>query len=263
MKRFLCIIILLVFLIFMYAKYIEPNQIVINEYKISNNKIPSSFEGIKIAHFSDILYDSENDYKQIEIVTQKIQELNADIIVFTGDLVQKKINENEKNELTSILTNLKPNLYKYAVLGDHDSNDVKDILKTSGFIVLENTSTYLFYESNEPILIAGGDNITSDSLLKDENIPYNFKIALTHKPDNYDSLKNEFNLVLAGHSLGGEIRIPFYGATIKKEGAKKYTDKMYSHEDNYLYISSGIGIEKTGLRLLNKPSINVYRLYNK
>ena len=60
MKRFLCLTILVIFLVFMYAKYIEPNYIGVNEFLIKDKNIPASFDGIKIAHFSDILYKSEN-----------------------------------------------------------------------------------------------------------------------------------------------------------------------------------------------------------
>lgn len=263
MKRFFAILILLLVLVFLYAKYVEPTSLEINEYLITNSSIPSGFNGFKIAHFSDILYKNSEDYIIFENVIQKIKQTNSDIIVFTGDLLKKKINKDEQEKLATVLSELQPNLYKYAILGDYDSDQTKEILEASNFIILDNSSTYLFNKDNEPLLIAGGENITEEPNVIDENITYNYKIALTHKPDNYDNLKNNYDLVLAGHSLGGEIRLPFYGATIKKIGAKKYTDKMYNYENSYLYISSGIGTEKTGLRFLNKPSINIYRLYNK
>jgi len=86
---------------------------------------------------------------------------------------------------------------------------------------------------------------------------------LTHFPDNFDNLKNDYNLVLAGHSLGGEIRIPYLGAVLKKEGAQKYTDYHYQKDNNHLYVSFGLGTEKTNMRLFNMPSINIYRIYSK
>ena len=57
--------------------------------------------------------------------------------------------------------------------------------------------------------------------------------------------------------------MPFLGATLKKEGATKYTDNIYHKENTDMYVSFGIGIEKSGLRLFNKPSINIYRIYSK
>ncbi|MBQ6841439.1 MAG: hypothetical protein IJO63_04930 [Bacilli bacterium] len=262
MKKFICIIILIISLVFLYAKYIEPKQITIHEYSVTSEKIPNNFDGVKIAHFSDILYTEKTDDKYIEKVINEIKNTNSDIVVFTGGLINKKINDSDKENLINLLSSIKPKLYKYAITGDKDSDASKEILNQSNFILLDNTSNFIFNNDTEPILIAGGDNLTSESL-PEEEITYNYKIALIHKPDDYDKLNNDYNLVLAGHSLAGEIRLPFIGATIKKDGANKYTDTLYFHEDSYLYISNGIGSQKTGLRLLNTPSINVYRLYSK
>lgn len=263
MKRFIRFLILIIFLIFAYAKFIEPTNLKINEYLITNSKIPSSFDGTKIIHFSDVLYEDEKDYTLFAKAIKQIQDSKPDIIIFTGDLIKNKINDQTQEKLTILLNDLKPSLYKYAILGDNDDDTVKTILETSNFIILENSSEYLFNEGPEPILIAGGNNLTNESNLNDENITYNYKIAITHTPDNFDNLKKNYDLVLAGHSLGGEIRIPFIGALIKKDGAQKYTDATYHKDETNMYVSFGMGIEKTGLRLFNKPSINIYRIYSK
>ena len=71
------------------------------------------------------------------------------------------------------------------------------------------------------------------------------------------------SLILAGHSLGGQIRIPFWGALIKLNGAKKYSDNYYKINDSQMYISYGIGNGNINIRLFNEPSINVYRLIAK
>lgn len=263
MKRFICLCILFVFLLFMYAKYIEPYSFTSYEYNIQNEKIPKSFDGIKIVHFSDLLYTNKSDNSFLKDISKEITELNSDILVFTGDLTRSKLKEEKQKELITALKSIKPKLYKYAILGDRDSKVTKSILEESGFIILENSSKFIFNESSEPILIAGGNDLTKELTSPQEDISYSYKIALIHKPDDFDTIKNEYDLVLAGHSLGGQIRLPYVGATIKKDGATKYTDKTYHEQDNYLYISFGIGTDKPYLRLFNKPSINIYRLQAK
>lgn len=262
MKRTICVIILFIFLLVMYARYIEPTSFTVYEYSVHNNNIPTNFDGLKIVHFSDILFQNNENKSFVEKTIKEMSELNADVIIFTGDLIQKKINQENQEEIINLLSSLKANLYKYAILGDRDNNNVKTILEKSNFIILDNSSTLLFNEGTEPILIAGGDNLTDEILIKDENVTYNYKIALIHEPDYFDSIKNDYNLVLAGHSLGGQIRLPYIGSTIKKDGATKYTDRTYHENDNYLYVSFGIGTEKPNFRLFNKPSVNVYRLYS-
>lgn len=263
MRKFLYLLIIILFLVFMYAKYIEPFSLVIKEYSVESNKLPENFDGLKIVHLSDFLYSSESQIKHIENVIKETNELNADIVVFTGDLISKKISDKDISELTRLLSAIKVNLYKYAIVGDKDTNQSKKILESSGFILLDNTSEYLFKDGTQPILIAGGDNLTEETLLKDDNISYEFKLALIHKPDYFDSIKDTYDLVLAGHSLGGEVRIPYVGPVFKQDGSKKYTDRFYADKNSQLFISFGTGNNKTNLRLFNKPVINVYRLVRK
>ena len=69
-------------------------------------------------------------------------------------------------------------------------------------------------------------------------------------------------MVLAGHSLGGLIRIPFVGGVFKKENIGEYDQGMYTSGSSVMYVSNGIGTEDLSVRFLNIPSINLYRLYN-
>ena len=91
-----------------------------------------------------------------------------------------------------------------------------------------------------------------------------YSIALFHEPDSVDKIlsKRNVNLLLAGHSHNGTIRLPYFGGIIKKAGAKKYNDSFYKLGDSEFYISSGLGTEGDGIRLFCKPSINFFRISN-
>ena len=69
-----------------------------------------------------------------------------------------------------------------------------------------------------------------------------------------------FNLLLAGHSHAGQVRLPFIGAVILPEGAQKYYDSHYKIENSDLYVSNGLGVSNYNFRLFNTPSYSVYRL---
>ena len=86
-----------------------------------------------------------------------------------------------------------------------------------------------------------------------------------HKPDDIIDINTKnYNLVLAGHSLNGQIRLPFIGCIgSKPKGAKKYYNPYYKVKESDLYISSGIGTNSSNFRLNNKPSFNLYRIVNK
>ena len=93
---------------------------------------------------------------------------------------------------------------------------------------------------------------------------YNYKINIMHYPDDINKIKDyNFDLVLAGHSHNGQIRVPIYGAIMTPTHAKKYYKPYYKINNTNFYISSGIGCSDYNFRLFNRPSYNLYRLTNK
>jgi predicted MPP superfamily phosphohydrolase len=150
------------------------------------------------------------------------------------------------------------------------------LIEDCGFINLNDTYELIYKNSYKPILLAGVSNNTyTTKNIKDKtetifnhinseknNSSYN--ILLMHEPDYIDDIDySKFDLVLAGHSHNGQVRIPFIGATILPDGAKKYYKEYYKLEDTKLYISSGIGTTILPIRLFNKPSYNFYRIIKK
>ncbi len=267
MKKFIFIIILLIISIVLYARYIAIYKFEVKEFTIGNKDIPSSFDGISIVHFSDLLY---NDYTQdtlLENLVKEINNLKPDIVFFTGDLIDDsyKISDKEKENIINALKSIDTTLYKFASFGDNDLKIVdtyKTILDSSDFLLLDNESYPLFYEGNEPIIITGITDINSltESYLKDESINANYNITLIHKPDLVDSINNGVDLFLSGHSLGGFINPPFLNPLITKDNASKYFNGYYKVNSADLYVSNGIGIEDYPFRFSNTPSINYYLL---
>ena len=99
--------------------------------------------------------------------------------------------------------------------------------------------------------------------LNDSEIKPNYSILMMHEPDFIDDIDNsKFNLVLAGHSHNGQVRLPLIGALYTPIKAKKYYDEFYKIKNTNLYISSGIGVSQINFRLFNRPSFNLYRLTN-
>ena len=92
-----------------------------------------------------------------------------------------------------------------------------------------------------------------------------FTITLTHEPDNTTEILNKYrsDIILAGHSHNGQIRIPYLGTPFKKQGAKKYDQPYYKINNSKLFISSGLGTNGNGIRLFTHPSINFFRLSSK
>lgn len=261
MKKILIFIIIFICLIFLYGKYIEPHNFKVKEYAITHEKIPESFDGYKIIHFTDIYYNG-ND---LDTIINHINELNIDLIVFTGNMLSNDITKESLDRLIDYLNQINSKYGVYAVKGDNDNNDNYNyILENVNINILENDFIYLYNEKITPIMLIGLDNNANidDAFNFEENEYY--KIVISHKPDNFDLVSNyNPDLFLAGTSLNGQVRLPLVGSLYKFDGAKKYYDPLYNINNSSIYISNGLGNPKYNFRLFNTPSINFYRLYNK
>lgn len=269
------LVVLVGILFYLYIHTVEPNTLVTHEYAIVDNELPYSFHGLKIVHFSDILYGSTMNEKNLEKVVTKINQLRPDILIFTGDLFNSTINLNEetKNKCKEILSGLTATYKKYAVIGDNDyidKNSYMEIMESADFMILNNKSDLFYYGGNEPILFVGTSSLlerendieTANKTQEDVSTPY--KIWLNHEPVILDELLNHSikpNLIFAGHTLKGLSYSPFGGTLLKQNGVENYNGVYYEKEGIKMYVSSGLGTYKHSVRFLNPPSITLYRLY--
>lgn len=271
--KILFFIIFILIIILLYSRFIGTKGLKVKEYKIVNENFTDNFYGLKIVHITDLHYGNTTNNSDLKKIVDKVNLIKPDIIVFTGDLLDKKLNNEELVEFKSTLNNMKSNIKKYAVNGNHDEN-FSEILKETGFTDLNNNYDSL-YNSNNSVILFSGINTNDDindaikninNFLSDEQNTNNiiYKIMLMHEPDKIlDFDYNNYDLILAGHSHNGQITIPFIGSLYKPNGSKKYYKDYYELEGTKLYISGGIGTSTLKLRLFNKPSINLYRLTSK
>lgn len=245
------IILVSIFSLLCFSMFIGAKYLVVKEVKITNDKLPNSFHGIKIVQFSDLLYPSFNE-KDLDNLKNKINELKPDIIVFTGNIKRKdyELTKNDISILSKFFNSLESSMNKYAVYGTNDKNFL-DILENS-FIILDNKESIIYNKEIDNIKIIGfNSNNVDTSKISDGS---NYNICLINDPDNINKIKDVCDLTLAGNTLGGEIKIPFYKGLLTNN--KYYKD--YYKEYN-MYISNGIG-NNYKVRLFNQPSISLYRL---
>lgn len=264
MKRFILFFILFVFLLGLYSRYIEINMFTINEYSIESD-VTSSFEDLKIVHFSDTLINEMYTVEDLSSLVDEINALNPDLIFFTGDLIDNdySASDEEYEEIINLLGKLDVSLYKFSVYGDNDLDNAviyADIMDSSDFILLDNETFTLFYKDVTPITITGITDLTQVEEAYDTEIDTSqtVNLSLTHYPDNFSSLDNA-DIVFAGHYLGGYISIPFIGTVYNKNNASIYHDEYTNINEQSLYLSNGLGTENYHYRLNNIPSINVYK----
>lgn len=258
----------------MYSRYVGTKGLIVKEYRIADEKIPYNFSGIKIVHFSDLLYKSTVNLDDVKNMVERINELKPDLVFFTGGLLSKgkSLTDEDTQELSSVLKEIDYTIGKFAVKGDEDGDEFTIVMTDSDFIVLNNSGTFVYNKALTPIYVAGlassiSDAINLDTAFElvdsDTNKDAYFKILLMHEGDSATSVlksRDDVDLILAGNSLNGSIVLPFYGGLFESRGSTKYKKPFYEVNDTLIYVSSGLGTKDVSYRFNNKPSFNFYRL---
>ncbi len=267
-------LIIIVVTIFLYAKYRGIKGLIVKEYRVESEILTSNFSGLKIVHFSDLLYKSTVDKDDTKNLVNRINELKPDIVVFTGDLINKnaKITNEDIEFLETELESISAKIGKYAVYGDEDYSveSYKTIMEKGKFKILNNSYDEIFYKNNDSMFIAGLPSSLKEEVKLEEAFNFykedekrKFIIVLVHDGKTIkflDESTYEVDLILGGHSLNGSVVIPYYGGIFIDDGSYKYYQEHYSKGITNIYISSGIGTNKYPYRIFNKPSFNLYRL---
>lgn len=277
MKKILIFILYLLFILFgilLYSRFIGTMGLKTNEITIHTN-ILESYNGMKIVHFSDLHYKKVITEKRVKNLIKEINRLKPDIVIFTGDLLDKdyEMTNQDINFLIEEFSKIESKYGNYAILGDHDYSQIEtiqNIYLQSNFILLKNEGTIIYNENNDKIFIGGLESYIKNkadihSVLKsvqdEEDIFY--KIVLVHEPDYIDTILKECpdcSFVLSSHSINGSINLPGIRKILLPEGAKKYNKSYYKINQTDIYISNGIGVNQVNFRLFNTPSLNFYRL---
>ena len=268
----LCLVCGFIAAIVFYGTEIAVKNIMIENKTIESKKINEDIN-LKIAYISDIHYNHFMNKERLEKMIEKINNNKPDIILFGGDVFDNPskypIDEKIENEIIELLQSLHAEYGKFAVLGeeDYDSqvNNIHQILFKGDFEVLTNKQIFITKDGKNMInligidsLVGGNPDIETSFANVDTKL---FTIVLTHAPDIISQLPtNEIDLVLAGHSHGGQINIPFIGSLKKIEGAKTYSQGDYYINQTQLIVSNGLGTTESDIRIFADPECHMIRI---
>ena len=245
---------------------ISQNTPSVTYHNVYFNNLPENLNGYKITQISDIHLDSNYNYN-IEKSFELIKKENSDLLVFTGDAITKQSDDFEK--AAKLFKNIKNKDGIYAVLGNHDyyncnRKNMKYSFEKNNLILLENSNKKI----KTGLYIAGVEDVFTafpDVKKAFQDIPENNVIIfLSHSSDIIDSVPDKDMLMLAGHTHGGQICIPFIDKSkMPRLSNEKYIEGYYKIGKIQLYINRGIGYIKPAIRLFAKPEISVFTLKNK
>jgi len=257
------------------AFYLAPKRLSTQFETITDSMIPESFDNVQILFISDINYNLFMDYDRFSLIIDKINELNPDIVIFLGDLFAHPStnvpSDAIQDEITNLLSSINAPLGKFAVYGEQDLESVvtkqlfDDIMANADFEILDNEYIKLYNKSSTFINLIGLDCPLSGELDIEKAFTDIYRdtytITICHTPDVADSIPNDYvNLMLSGHSLGGQIYIPLIGGVMKMPYAKKYYRGKYMVNNTLLYVTNGVGTAKYDARLFSDPEIVLFQL---
>jgi uncharacterized protein len=259
----------------LYAGEVSRHEIDVIERPISIRNLPTPFHGYRIVQISDIHIDEYTEPYFLDRVVKHINALAPDLVLITGDFVTLGAltfvsANNAANRCAEILATLTAPL-RYAILGNHDVGVsaplVIDALQKNGTPVLVNQHIPIERNGSRFWLCGVEDPGTSHPDL-DLTIPVRPDgpvILMAHEPDYVeDVLKHPraplVDLILAGHSHGGQIRLPFLGPLVLPPMAKLYPEGHYHFNQLQLYVNRGLGTVGLPFRLNCPPEITVITL---
>jgi predicted MPP superfamily phosphohydrolase len=232
------------------ASWLEPQWV-----RIRTISLAQSTPTHRVVHITDIHHKGDRAY--LESVVRKINRLSPDAVCFTGDLIEEK---RFIAEALEILQRIKSPLY--GVPGNHDywshakfADMEKAFAATGGAWLMDSQIT-----------IAGGKIcMTGVTCLRGKPAPLAPKtgcknILMLHYPIMGERVQHKFDLLLAGHSHGGQVRLPFYGAFILPYWVGKYDLGMFDVPAGPLYVNPGIGWLVTPIRFNCRPEITVFEI---
>lgn len=259
-----------------YAFKIEPYRLKVEEYTL-NDKCEER-EKIKIIQFSDLHIKEDYHYEHLEKIVRTINEQVPDIVVFTGDLYDNYAVYHDDENIIKQLSNINARYGKIAIWGNRDYGggavrNYESLMEQSGFRLLKNENHYINIGDEKEILFTGlDDSMLGHPDMPDAVQPYGsvYEVLLTHEPDVAEAYSEYgYNLVLSGHSHGGQIKIPFLpkineAALAATNLATVYSRGMYelkSRGNSKLYVNTGIGTTHISARFGVVPEIAVFQIY--
>lgn len=225
---------------------VEPKWV-----RVTRHRLASRGRSVRFVHFTDLHFKGDESY--IERVVQKINALSPEFACFTGDIVE---NSQYLDKALEILGRIKCPVY--GVPGNHDHwsgsnfSTIQSALKQTGGewlvnreIVLERHAIHLVGIDSVPVTLAPR--------------PEHRSILLAHYPLWAEQTgPHRFDLILAGHSHGGQVRLPLVGALIVPFNVGRYELGMYETQGGRLYVNAGIGTFHINARFLCRPEIAVF-----
>lgn len=238
-----------------YALWIEPFWIEVNRHSVQARVLSP----LRIAHLSDLHVRGfgRRELKTLSLLASE----KPDAILITGDSIAE---DGNYSALREFLQRLKAPLGVWATRGNWEhwrpNENEADFYTSTHVNWLDNAAAPL----RQDVWVIGlDDSLAGNPDLKAalSDVPTHvYKIGMIHSPDFFDRMGQSFDLTLAGHTHGGQLRLPFLPPPWLPEGSGRYVWGWYENEAQKMYVNRGLGNSIIDARFLARPEIAVFDL---
>ncbi len=263
------------------ADLLVPRNILVSQLEVSTLEIPiaglpAALDGFTIAHVSDLHVGSATHWipRWAPEAADAVRRAKVDVVVNTGDFFWKDPPAAKARAYASLFIRadrgVDSHTVNFAILGNHDyyvpletRRSLTDHLHDSGITVLTNEAVCLQRGSAGISLVGLTDEEDSFerglAMLQTSARP---RIALVHVPDLVEKIpRGAADLVLAGHTHGGQFTLPFLEQHIVRYGCgSNYVDGLNTINDMPVYINRGLGYTGFPVRFRARPEVALVRL---
>ena len=264
-----------------YATLMEPQWVEITQHEIAISNLPLSFQGFSIVQLTDLHHSSIVTLDYLQACLQQAVRLEPDLVVLTGDYItrQGKYAKPLAETIRKII--IDAGIPTYAVLGNHDhwnsdpdtamfplrnrwkgnGSEVATALRDAGVRVLMNESAPV-QRGQDRLWFIGCDDFLAGRFDLDRALEFvppsaEPRFLLMHNPQPIESIAHHrFDLVLSGHTHGGQISLPFVPSKI----GSKYLAGLFYVGPSRLYVCRGLGVIGLPIRFMALPEIAYFRL---
>jgi uncharacterized protein len=266
-----------------YATRFEATWLEVTRRDIRLSRLPAALDGLRIAHLTDFHLSRIVPLDFLHSCTAAAMREQPDLILITGDFVTRR--PRYVADIEGLLAPLSASHGVYAVLGNHDvvvgTAAVGAAVEAAGARLLRNRHECVPVNGVE-LWLAGIDCLHHKQYRTEEvkraawaevyrrmldtalsGIPADaFRILLSHTPDVIrDAARCGVDLMLSGHTHGGQVRFPLLGATVvPSRYGHRYAAGLFQVENTTLFVSRGLGTVRLPLRFLCRPELAILTL---
>jgi uncharacterized protein len=260
----------------LYTRFAEPNWLRVSRLLVPLARAADAVPAIKLVHLSDLHASSVVPFEFIADAVKLAIAERPDAIAVTGDFFTNRVNDAAR--FISILRQLTDAAPTFGCLGNHDGgpwtrsaggnstiDEALELLRAAKITCLHNDARELTVRGRSIQFVGVGDlwsNMCDPTVAFERTPPRRdaTRVLLNHNPDAKQLLRPfDWDVVLCGHTHGGQLRLPFLGTPFAPVQDKRYVEGLHHWEDRWLYVTRGIG-NLHGLRFNCRPEVSVLEI---